>query len=75
MDDIPLKVLIKAFIADMNPFTKKLIKLFIAIVLLCLSTNTYDVWKIHSKECSIYARNNEKHPCFIFDGLDSEWLW
>ena len=36
MDDIPLKVLIKAFIADMNPFTKKLIKLFIAIVLLIL---------------------------------------
>ena len=36
MDDIPLKVLIKAFIADMNPFAKKLIKVFIAIVLLML---------------------------------------
>ena len=36
MDDIPFKVLIKAFIADMDPFTKKLIKVFIAIVLLML---------------------------------------
>ena len=36
MDDIPLKVLIKAFIADMDPFTKNLIKAFIAFVLLML---------------------------------------
>ena len=36
MDDIPTKTLIKAFIADMDPFTKKLIKVFIAIVLLIL---------------------------------------
>ena len=34
MDDIPTTKLIKAFIADMDPFTKKLIKVFIAIVLL-----------------------------------------
>jgi E3 ubiquitin-protein ligase DOA10 len=36
MDDIPFKVLIKAFIADMDPFTKKLIIVFMAIVLLML---------------------------------------
>ena len=36
MDDIPTKTLIKAFIADMDPFAKKLIKVFIAIVLLML---------------------------------------
>ena len=36
MDDIPAKTLIKAFIADMDPFTKKLIKVFIAIVLLMI---------------------------------------
>ena len=36
MDDIPTKMLIKAFIADMDPFTKKLIKVFIAIVLLMI---------------------------------------
>ena len=36
MDDIPLKVLIKAFIADMDPFTKNLIKVFIGVVLLML---------------------------------------
>ena len=36
MDDIPIKKLVKAFIADMDPFTKKLIKVFIAIVLLML---------------------------------------
>jgi len=36
MDDISLKVLIKAFIADMDPFKKKLIKIFIAIALLML---------------------------------------
>ena len=36
MDDIPTKKLIKAFIADMDPFAKKLIKVFIAIVLLML---------------------------------------
>ena len=45
MDDIDTKKLIKAFIGDMDPFKKKLIKIFIAVVLLCLSTNTYDVWK------------------------------
>jgi hypothetical protein len=36
MDDIPTKKLIKAFIADMDPFKKKLIIVFIAIVLLML---------------------------------------
>ena len=36
MDDIPTKKLIKAFIADMDPFTKKFIKVFFAIVLLML---------------------------------------
>tara|TARA_B100001115_G_scaffold78109_1_gene57523 strand:+ start:201 stop:341 length:141 start_codon:yes stop_codon:yes gene_type:complete len=36
MDDINTKELIKAFIADMDPFTKKLIKIFIAILLLML---------------------------------------
>ena len=36
MDDIPAKTLIKAFIADMDPFKKNLIKVFIAIVLLML---------------------------------------
>ena len=36
MDDIPTKKLIKAFIADMDPFTKKLIQVFIAILLLML---------------------------------------
>ena len=36
MDDIPTQKLIKAFIADMDPFAKKLIKVFIAIVLLML---------------------------------------
>ena len=36
MDDIPTKKLIKAFIADMDPFTKNLIKVFIAIILLML---------------------------------------
>ena len=36
MDDIPTKKLIKAFIADMDPFTKKLIKVFIVIALLML---------------------------------------
>jgi hypothetical protein len=36
MDDIPTKKLIKAFIADMDPFTKNLIKVFIAIVFLML---------------------------------------
>ena len=36
MDDIPTKTLIKAFIADMDPFKKNLIKVFIAIVLLML---------------------------------------
>ena len=36
MDDIPAKTLIKAFIADMDPFTKKIIKVFIAIALLML---------------------------------------
>ena len=36
MDDIPTKKLIKAFIADMDPFTKKCIKAFIAILLLML---------------------------------------
>ena len=39
MDDIPTKTLIKAFIADMDPFTKKLIKVFIAIALLMLIYN------------------------------------
>ena len=36
MDDIPTKTLIKAFIADMDPFKKNLIKVFIAIALLML---------------------------------------
>ena len=36
MDDIKTKKLIKAFIADMDPFTKKLVKVLIAIVLLIL---------------------------------------
>ena len=36
MDDIPTTKLIKAFIADMDPFTKKLIKVFIATVLIIL---------------------------------------
>ena len=36
MDDIPTKKLLKAFIADMDPFTKKFIKVFVAIVLLML---------------------------------------
>ena len=36
MDDIPTKMLIKAFIADMDPFKKNLIKVFIATVLLML---------------------------------------
>ena len=36
MDDIPTKKLIKAFIADMDPFKKNLIKVFIATVLLML---------------------------------------
>jgi len=36
MDDITTKKLIKAFIADMDPFTKKLIKVLIAIVVLML---------------------------------------
>ena len=36
MDDIPTKKLIKAFIADMDPFSKKLIKVFIVIALLML---------------------------------------
>ena len=34
MDDIDTKKLIKAFIGDMDPFKKKLIKIFIAIALL-----------------------------------------
>jgi len=36
MDDINNKKLIKTFIADMDPFTKKLIKVFIATVFLIL---------------------------------------
>ena len=36
MDDIPTTKLIKAFIADMDPITKKLIKVFIATVLIIL---------------------------------------
>tara|TARA_Y100000816_G_scaffold256498_1_gene210036 strand:+ start:182 stop:322 length:141 start_codon:yes stop_codon:yes gene_type:complete len=36
MDDITTKKLIKAFIADMDPFKKKLIKVFIAIAVLML---------------------------------------
>ena len=36
MDDIDTKKLIKAFIGDMHPFKKNLIKVFIAIVLLML---------------------------------------
>ena len=36
MDDIDTKKLIKAFVGDMDPFIKKLIKIFIAIVLLML---------------------------------------
>ena len=47
MDDIPFKVLIKAFIADMDPFTKKLIKVFIAIVLLML------IYKYIWSECDL----------------------
>ena len=34
MDDIDTKKLLKAFIGDMDPFKKKLIKVFIAIVLI-----------------------------------------
>ena len=36
MDDIDTKKFIKAFIGDMDPFKKKLIKVIIAIVLLML---------------------------------------
>ena len=36
MDDINTKKLIKAFIADMDPFKKNFFKVFIAIVLLML---------------------------------------
>ena len=36
MDDIDTKKLIKAFIGDMDPFKKKLITVFIAIVILVL---------------------------------------
>ena len=36
MDDIDTKKLIKAFIGDMDPFKKKLIKVLIVIVLLIL---------------------------------------
>ena len=36
MDNINNKKLIKTFIADMDPFTKKLIKVFFALILLML---------------------------------------
>jgi hypothetical protein len=36
MDDIDTKKLLKAFIGDMDPFKKNLIKIFIAVVLLML---------------------------------------
>ena len=41
MDDIPTKTLIKAFIADMDPFKKNLIKVFIAVILLILILQVY----------------------------------
>tara|TARA_S200000501_G_C20448333_1_gene579712 strand:+ start:341 stop:469 length:129 start_codon:yes stop_codon:yes gene_type:complete len=41
MDDIPTKTLIKAFIADMDPFKKNLIKIFIAVILLIIILQVY----------------------------------
>ena len=66
MDDIDTKKLLKAFIGDMDPFKKNLIKIFIAVVLLMLIYRY--IW------CVIY----EKHPCdynltkfFALDALRS----
>ena len=41
MDDIPTKTLIKAFIADMDPTKKLILKVFIAVVLLILILQVY----------------------------------